>query len=689
VAVEARPPLDQALLDTMMEVARDAVILIDGSGEVLRWNPAAERLFGYSEAEALGKNVHQLLAPDEFKDRAATGMRNFGATGTGETIDRLVEVDALSREGRRLRVELALTSVYLNQEWFALAVIRDATERRRIEDELRRSEHNFHNVVEMNRSGILVVDEEGCIRFANSAAQQLLGRGQEELLGMPFGVPSATLRQEMAVLRKDGTPGTAEMSATQTRWEGGAAHLVMLHDITELKEAESQARFLAMHDALTGLPNRRLFMQRLDNALRQAETEAGRVALLFMDLDRFKPINDSLGHEAGDQVLRNLARRLEQSLRSMDTIARLGGDEFAAIAPSLGSVDDVEAVLRKVTGALKPPLQVAGQELYVGVSIGVALFPDDGQDGDTLLRRADDAMYAAKRNGGSHVRYFSPAMEAGDRSQLELERRLHNALGAREFHLVYQPQVRVSDRGLSGSEVLLRWHNPEIGSVPPDRFIPMLEANGGIGAVGAWVLEQACEQIADWRSLGLHPPEVAVNVSARQLADDGFPTIVANCLDRFDLPPELLNLELTETALVQDEETTTRVLNRLADLGIALHMDDFGTGYSSLGLLRRLPFHIVKIDRSYVARMAEREDDAMLVAGIISMAHSLRKRVLAEGVETEAQFELLQEFGCDYAQGWLFGRPMEPAALRALFAGSGPNRPENANAELTSDTESG
>jgi len=645
------------------------VILVDHQDRVLRWNLAAERMFGHSAEQAVGQSVHELLAPSDARDDAA-GMVRFCRSGDGKAIGRTMELEAMRRDGSRIEVELSLSSVQVNGAWYALAVIRDITGRRRIEEALRRSEHNFHNVVEMNRSGILVVDAEGRIRFANSAAQKLLNRSAEELQGLPFGVPSTTLRQEMAVRRGDGSAGIAEMSATETRWEGEPAHLVMLHDITELKQAESQARYLALHDPLTGLPNRRMFLERLDRALRRARFGGERVALLFMDLNRFKPINDTLGHEIGDEVLRTFAKRVERCLRASDTVARLGGDEFAAVIESVGALSDVDAVVGKLERCLKPPMQVAGNDLYVGASMGVALYPDDGHDADILLRRADDAMYAAKRGGGSHFRYFSIAMETGDRAFLDIEQRLHGALANQELRVVYQPQVRISDGALKGCEALLRWHNPMLGSIPPDRFVPMLEVNGGISEVGSWVVDRVCGQLAHWRHAGLDPVPVAVNVSPRQLTDGDFPDLVERTLRRHRVPSKLLSLELTETAVVDDERAATDALNRLSRLGVALHMDDFGTGYSSLGMLRKLPFDMVKIDRTYVARIADNDDDAMLIAGIISMAHSLNKGVLAEGVETEAQRRLLDDYHCDFGQGWLFGRPAEPGEIRRLLGES-------------------
>lgn len=675
----SRQLLDRALFETLIKDARDAVILVDRNGVILRWNRAAEQMFGHSAAQAVGQDVHRLLAPPgpNANDDQGIGLQFNGAARP--RINRTIELEASCRDGHRILVELSLSSVQVGDDWLALAVMRDITERKRLEETLRRSERNFHNVVEMNRSGFLVVDADGIIRFTNSAAKQLLSRLGDKLVGMPFGVPSMTLRQEIAVRRHDDTSGTAEMSATETRWEGQPAYLVMLHDITDLKQAESKARYLALHDALTGLPNRRLFLESLEHALRRAGIGPNNLALILLDLNRFKPINDSLGHQVGDEVLKTFAGRLERALRTSDTVARLGGDEFAVLIESAQALSDVDAVINKLTQQLSPPMTINGSELFVGASMGVALYPDDAQDADTLLRHADDAMYAAKREGGKHIRYFSTSIESRSAALLELEQRLHGALERGELRMVFQPQVRIADGALIGCESLLRWQDSIRGSVPPDQFLPILEANGEIVDIGSWVLDRVCAQLAHWRAAGLTLVPTAVNVSARQLALVEFPDLVDRTLSHYRLPPATLILELTETALIEDEAAAAQALNRLAQLGVALHMDDFGTGYASFDILRKLPFSLVKIDRSFIARIADSDQDAILVAGIISMAHSLSKTVLAEGVELDAQWSQLKRYHCDFAQGWLFERPMEAEDFSALLAASSVSAPWKAS----------
>ena len=663
--------LDHALLDALLSNAQDAIVLIDGHGHVLSWNRAAERIFGHTFEEAVDRDIHGLIAPPalngDINTDVAVGMKRFRNSGQGNALGRTLELDAVHRDGTPLKIELSLSSVSVEGRWFGLGLIRDITERKQLERALALTERNFRSVVELNRSGILVLDQAGNILFANDAAQTLLDRSREELIGMPFGTPSGHLRAEMAVRRKDGSRGTAEMSATETEWEGELAYLVMLHDVTELKEAEASARFLSLHDLLTGLPNRRLFHERLERARERAHGEGERVAVLFIDLNRFKAINDGLGHEAGDEVLRSIGQRLSRCLRASDTFARVGGDEFCAVIEGIKQLTDLDAVANKLQGCLSSPVQVGETELTVGASIGVAVFPDDGADADTLLRRADSAMYAAKRGGSSHFRLFAASMEKTDGASLRLEQALNAALERGEMHLAYQPVGRVADRMMIGMEALLRWHNPILGDVVPDRFIPLLEASGRINQVGLWVVEQVCAQLAAWREAGVDLVPVAVNVSAVQLVDDRFPDLVKEMLRRFAIPPRLLTLELTETAILDDETVGVLALERLARIGVWLHMDDFGTGWSSLGLLRKLPFDTVKIDRSFMTDIAHSDADALLVAGIISMAHSLNKQVIAEGVETDAQLALLRDYHCDNAQGWLLGHPVTPAQIEQLL----------------------
>jgi len=663
--------LDHAVLEALVSTARDAIVLIDRQAQVLSWNRAAEQIFGHSFKQAVGRNIHALIAPlgknATSNADIAAAMQCLSQTGGGDALDATLELEAVHRDTRPLKIELSLSSVSLGGRWFGLGVMRDITERKQLEHALALTERNFRSVVELNRSGILLLDREGNICFANEAAQMLLHRSREELIGMPFGTPSGQLRSEMAVRRRDGSRGTAEMSATETEWQGEQAFLVMLHDVTELKEAEASARFLALHDVLTGLPNRRLFHERLERSLERARGDGQRVAVLFVDLNRFKAINDGLGHQAGDEVLREIAQRLSRCLRASDMVARLGGDEFSAVIEGIKQLSDLDAVAAKLKGCLGSSLRAGETDLTIRASIGVAVFPDHGADADTLLRHADNAMYAAKRDGSRNFRLFAASMEKTDAASLRLEQALNTALERGEMRLAYQPIGRVADRMMMGTEALLRWQNPIFGNVAPDRFIPLLEASGRINQVGLWVVEQACAQLAAWRDAGVDLVPVAVNVSAVQLVDGHFPDLVKETLERFAIPPGLLTIELTETAIVEDETVGVLALERLTQLGVWLHMDDFGTGWSSLGLLRKLPFDVVKIDRSFVTDITHGEADALLVAGIISMAHSLNKQVIAEGVETGAQLALLRDYQCDNAQGWLLGHPEAPAQIEQLL----------------------
>ena len=438
----------------------------------LSWNQAAEQLFGYGFNDVAGKDIHTLLAPADQQAGALPDIRWLDTAAEGIASSQLLELGILRSDGSILHVELALSSVQVSGHGFALGIVRDISERKQLEQALARTQQNFISVVELNRAGIIVLDRQGKICFVNQAAETLLDRGRDELLGLPFGTPAGDLRSEMAVRRKDGSRGTAEMSATETEWEGQPAYLVMLHDVTELKQAEANARFLALHDMLTGLPNRRLFQERLEQAMTRSRRSGDRVALLFLDLNRFKAINDSFGHNAGDTLLCDFSRRLTDCFRASDTVARLGGDEFAALIEGVRNVQDVHVVATKLDACLSEPYRICDSDLRVSTSIGVALFPDDAEDVDTLLRRSDAAMYAAKQGGSGHIRLFTRSMEQADGSILRLEQEVRGALERGELRLVYQPIGCVAEAVLVGMEALLRWRSPVFGEVTPDQFIP-------------------------------------------------------------------------------------------------------------------------------------------------------------------------------------------------------------------------
>jgi diguanylate cyclase (GGDEF)-like protein len=437
-----------------------------------------------------------------------------------------------------------------------------------------------------------------------------------------------------------------------------------------LEQANARLRHAATHDALTGLPNRVLLADRLRQAIALASRHEMRFAVLVVDLDRFKAINDSLGHIAGDELLQEVARRLSGLLRKEDSLARLGGDEFVLLIHEVSGPADAEQVARKVLTQVALPFQLAGLDVHVSPSVGISLCPDDGDDSETLLQHADAAMYHAKKKGRNTFQFFAPAMNAFARERLELESGLRTALAQREFELHYQPKVDVATGRIESAEALIRWRHPKRGLIPPGGFIPLAEETGFIVQLGEWVLYEACRQARAWQDEGLHL-RMAVNLSARQFRQDSLIETVRGALTAARLEPRYLELELTESAVMQDAESSVQIMRRLSDAGLRISVDDFGTGYSSLSYLRRLPLDKLKIDRSFIREIVTSRDDAEIVRAIVTLAHSLHLKVIAEGVETAEQLTFLRALGCDQYQGFYCSPPLPPAQFIALL----PRRP--------------
>jgi diguanylate cyclase (GGDEF)-like protein len=437
-------------------------------------------------------------------------------------------------------------------------------------------------------------------------------------------------------------------------------------DITQSRRADEKILRLAHFDELTELPNRTMFMQTLKRAFSLAQRRGKQFALFFIDLDRFKNINDSLGHESGDQLLQDVARRLRDNLRESDSVARLGGDEFVVLVEDCADPRELNSIAQNILNAVGRPYVLSGQEYHVTGSIGISTYPTDGQDPAALLKNADIAMYLAKDRGKNNFQFYSAQQNAHSFERLALESALRHALGRDEFVLHYQPRVDIPTGRIVGVEALLRWNHPDLPMVLPNQFIPLAEETGLIVPIGRWVLRTACAQSALWRHEGLPALRMAVNLSARQFSDDGLIDDIADALAQAELAPNGLELEITESMVMQNPERAVTTLNRLREIGISVSIDDFGTGYSSLGYLKRFPIDNVKIDRSFIKDLPHDTDDAAITRAVIAMAQSLRIRVIAEGVETREQLQFLRDHDCNECQGYFLSRPL-PASNFALL----------------------
>lgn len=550
--------------------------------------------------------------------------------------------------------------------------------RRSAEEGLRASELRYRRLFETANDGILLVDREsGRITGVNRALTTMINQHQEELLGhvlwkrAPFNAnPSCRtaldgLQHDDHVRLEDwrledgrGTSVDVEVNGSLHQVAGKVVVQFNLRDITDRKEAEARIRYMALHDALTGLPNRLLFEDRLGTTVAQARRHKSRAAVLMLDLDRFKHINDSLGHHIGDELLEQFAMRLRTCLRETDTAARLGGDEFAVCLPDLASRQDAETVASKILEVLQAPFEIDQHELRIGSSVGIACYPEDGTDHGTLLRAADTAMYDAKAHGRGIYRFFTPELNEAAQLRHMLVNEVRHARERGEFLIYYQPQLSLASHKISGVEALLRWQHPKHGMISPVLFIPLLEEMGLMPEIGEWVLRSVCHQNAKWQARGLPPMRTAVNLSAQQFYRGNVVKAVATALEESGLDPRWLELELTESLTLDESETTIHIMTELKNLGVSLTLDDFGTGWSSLSYLRRFPLDRIKIDRSFMRDVTTHETAATVVNSILNLAQSLGLSCVAEGVETPEQLYYLKEQLCSEIQGFLFSHPL-------------------------------
>ena len=577
-----------------------------------------------------------------------------------------------------------------------IAIIEDITERQQMEQSLRESERFVKSTIDALSEHICVIDDTGKVLAVNKAWRNFgnenggapaIAWDETNYLDVcdrsaASGIEDAHLFAAgvRAVLRGEQPEFTLEYpcnSATEERWFlarvtrfalDGPVRVVVSHEnITAARQAKSNLSYLAHYDSLTGLPNRLLFYDRLKHELLQAERSNWTLAVMFIDLDNFKIINDTLGHSAGDKLLQQASSRIVDCLRGNDTVGRLGGDEFGLFLPDLTSAQDAAMVAEKIMLSLSAPFQINGAESYVTCSIGITIYPIDGSDADLLVCSADTAMYRAKQQGRNNCQYFTAHMNAQIRERARLENGLRTALERNELSLHYQPQIDIHDGHITGMEALMRWQHPELGAVSPVEFIPIAEETGLIVPFGEWALRTACAQNKAWQDAGLAPIVVAVNLSARQFKSKTFSTTVQQVLQQTSLAGKYLELELTEGIVMDNASLLIEAMSALKDLGVRLSLDDFGTGYSNLAYLKRFPLDMIKIDKSFVNGIGQGGDEGVIAATVITLGHSLKLTVIAEGVETEEQKRALQLLDCDLMQGYLFSRPLSVADATALL----------------------
>ncbi|MBF0623417.1 MAG: EAL domain-containing protein [Magnetococcales bacterium] len=714
---------EQDRLTAILDSAVDGLLTIDSQGVIRSGNRSLHNLFGYPPGFLIGKKVNILMPHPHGRDHDQY-LAHHLTTGEKRIIGTIREVEGMCVDGGLFPLELSVGRFQVGNEMFFTGIMHDITarkqsskalaeaysqleqrvldrtrelettnqrltaevrERVRAEADLKLAGKVFDNASE----GILITTPDARIVDVNPAYTEITGFTREEVLGTnpnlcKSGRHDDAFYQRMWQTLKDEGHWTGEIWDRRKngeifpKWltinavkdaEDQLTHYVgIFSDITHIKATEQRLEQLAYYDPLTGLPNRMLFRDRLEHEMAVARRNDRQVGVFFIDLDRFKHVNDTLGHAAGDQLLVEISRRIVNCVRRSDTVSRLGGDEFTVILSGLHHIQRASHIAGEIIQALQNPVTLGEHDAYVGASIGIAIFPNDGEDFDTLTKNADLAMYQAKEGGRGTFRFFEAGMNAASNDRLKLEGNLRRAVQAEEFTLFYQPKLLVSERRVIGAEALVRWQRQD-GMVSPARFIPLAEETGLIIPLGDWILHTACRQTRQWLEQG-YDVKTAVNLAAPQFTQEGLPERIGRILEETGLPPAHLELEVTESMVMINLEQAITVMGRLKEMGLSISLDDFGTGYSSLSYLKRFPLRALKIDQSFVRDLTDDSNDAAIVTAIISLGRSLGLRVVAEGVETEAQLAFLAREGCNEMQGYLTGRPMPPEEFERVLAGS-------------------
>ncbi|MEG3617297.1 EAL domain-containing protein [Magnetovibrio sp. PR-2] len=691
----------------ILDTVADAIITINAHGEVMAFNMAAESIFGYEAREVIGHNISMLVGSEHAHNHDQY-IANYIDTGKPKIIDlKGREETGRRKDGTEFALELAVTELRHGTKRFFTGVVRDITERKEHEEQIRRHHDELEmrveertreltqeilerrraedklrlagEVIEALNEGVVIINPDFRISSINPAYTSISGYESGEVLGN-YPINHTALSQGSAMfddmwsglemqgrwegefwnLRKSGEEYAERLSVTAITSPSGEVmqFAAIISDITKRKQDEERILYQANYDSLTGLPNRSLFLDRLTQAINTMSRTDKNLALLFIDLDGFKLVNDTLGHDVGDMLLKETAKRLGTCVRTGDTVARLGGDEFTIIMPNLDDARNAPLVAQRVLDSLGRAFLLSGHEAFVSGSIGITIYPDDADDASDLLKNADAAMYRAKEEGKANFQFFTVDMNEQVQERMVLKNGLTKALENQEFNLLYQPKLDLVTNRVTSAEALMRWQNPELGLVSPVRFIPILEETGMVVEVGEWAIHTACKQHKAWLRQGLPPIKVAVNLSARQLRDPNFVDIVKSALKRNDLPPSAIEIEITESMLMSDATVIVAALEDLHNFGIHISMDDFGTGYSSLSYLKRFPIDTIKIDRSFVNDIHTSTDDAEIIHTIINMGHTLNRKIIAEGVEIVEQLDILKEYNCDEIQGYYFSKPL-------------------------------
>jgi diguanylate cyclase (GGDEF)-like protein/PAS domain S-box-containing protein len=659
---------------------------LDGS-ETLDINQKFLDIVGRTRAETQGKPSLMLWADPREREEM---VRRLAADGRVTEF----EFKILNKQGG---IRNCLTSLVLYREQGILeGSIRDITDRKQAEEKVKESRERFKNLVEASSDWVWEVDEHSVYTYASPKVRDILGYEPEEVLGKtPFDLmppeeaarcsdifwDSAASKKPFSLLEnvnihKNGSRVVLETSGVPFFDNAGSlkGYRGIDRDINDRKRAEDTIRYQACHDLLTGLPNRALFANLLDHEILEMERLRKRLAVLFLDVDQFKNINDSFGHSAGDRLIQHIGAELKNSIREFDTVARIGGDEFTLLLPLINRPEDASRIADKVMQTFNKPFIIDHHEIRLTASIGICLYPEDGRDAGVLLKNADIALHFAKDQGRDNYQFYNSSISHRTLERVIFENRLRQAVEREEMVVHYQPQRNIKTGKITGAEALVRWNHPDLGMLKPARFIPLAEETGLIIEIDQWVLRTVCKQLKAWEAAGHALPFVTTNLSARQFQQTALAGIIGEILENTALRPENLGIEITETLAMRDTELTSRNLSQLNAMGVKLLIDDFGTGYSSLSYLKKLPIHKLKIDKSFIADLAKDRDDQAITNAIVAMAHILKLKVVAEGVETKGQETLLESQGCDEMQGFLFSRPVPAGEFEKLLvsvAGNG------------------